>query len=149
MIHFQHENDMPQTENCINWADGFILVYSITDRSSFNYIKLVKQYITDMRQGSSTLPPQSAACAGSGGGNSGASSPNSTSGSTTSAATATAAAAAAVTAASATSLSTNVPFVLLGNKGSTWTDHEKTVPERVDLRISTLADNTNSGAPRP
>ena len=114
---------MPQTENCINWADGFILVYSITDRSSFNYIKLVKQYITDMRQGSSTLPPHAAAgCAGGagGGGNNGASPPNATSGSMTSA---TAAAAVPAASASATSLSTNVPFVLLGNKGSTRTDH--------------------------
>ena len=116
---------MPQTENCINWADGFILVYSITDRSSFNYIKLVKQYITDMRQGSSTIPTHSAACAGStGGGNNGASSSsNSTSGSMASATAAVAAAPAA--AASTTSLSTNVPFVLLGNKGSMFEDRSR------------------------
>ena len=101
---------MPQTENCINWADGFILVYSITDRSSFNYIKLVKQYITDMRQGSSTSLP-TAAYAG-GGGNNGTSSPSATSGSATSA---TAVPATVATSASAP-LSTNVPFVLLGNK---------------------------------
>ena len=73
---------MPQTENCINWADGFILVYSITDRSSFNYIKLVKQYITDMRQGSSSASSShSVGSVGSGwGSNNGNSSPNSNSG---------------------------------------------------------------------
>ena len=103
------KTDMPQTENCINWADGFILVYSITDRSSFNYIKLVKQYITDMRQGSPTLP--TAAYAG-GSGNNGTSSPSASSGGATSA---TAVPATVATSASAP-LSTNVPFVLLGNK---------------------------------
>ena len=102
---------MPQTENCINWADGFILVYSITDRSSFNYIKLVKQYITDMRQGSSTSLP-TAAYAGGSGGNNGTSSPSASSGGATSA---TAVPATVATSASAP-LSTNVPFVLLGNK---------------------------------
>ena len=102
---------MPQTENCINWADGFILVYSITDRSSFNYIKLVKQYITDMRQGSSTLPT-AAYAGGSGGGNNGTSSPSVSSGSATSATAVPVTAAASASA----SLSTNVPFVLLGNK---------------------------------
>lgn len=40
---------MPLNDTII-WADGFILVYSITDRGSFNYIKLVKQYIIDVRQ---------------------------------------------------------------------------------------------------
>eukprot|EP00094_Tigriopus_californicus_P009460 TCALIF_09123-PA protein Name:"Similar to RERG Ras-related and estrogen-regulated growth inhibitor (Bos taurus)" AED:0.06 eAED:0.06 QI:472/0.75/0.6/1/0.5/0.6/5/0/245 len=43
------ETDMPLSDTII-WADGFILVYSITDRGSFNYIKLVKQYIIDVRQ---------------------------------------------------------------------------------------------------
>ena len=112
---------MPQTENCINWADGFILVYSITDRSSFNYIKLVKQYITDMRQGSSTLP--TAAFAG-GGGNNGASSPSATSGSATSA---TAASPATAAASASAPLSTNVPFVLLGNKARAQTVHSMCV----------------------
>ena len=111
---------MPQTENCINWADGFILVYSITDRSSFNYIKLVKQYITDMRQGSPTLP--TAAYAG-GSGNNGTSSPSATSGSATSATAAPATAAASASA----SLSTNVPFVLLGNKARAQTVHSMCV----------------------
>eukprot|EP00095_Tigriopus_kingsejongensis_P009414 maker-scaffold143_size313727-snap-gene-1.29 protein:Tk09414 transcript:maker-scaffold143_size313727-snap-gene-1.29-mRNA-1 annotation:"ras-related and estrogen-regulated growth inhibitor-like" len=43
------ERDMPLTETIL-WADGFILVYSITDRGSFNYVKLVKQYISDVKQ---------------------------------------------------------------------------------------------------
>ncbi len=39
---------MPLTDTIL-WADGFILVYSITERGSFNYIRLVKQYIQDVR----------------------------------------------------------------------------------------------------
>ena len=39
---------MPLTETIL-WADGFILVYSITDRNSFNYVKVVKQQLQDIR----------------------------------------------------------------------------------------------------
>jgi len=113
---------MPQTENCINWADGFILVYSITDRSSFNYIKLVKQYITDMRQGSSSASSShSVGSVGSGwGSNNGNSSPNSNSGNITASTAATATVASATSASSTSmtpSLATNVPVVLVANKG--------------------------------
>ena len=95
---------MPLTETIL-WADGFILVYSITDRNSFNYVKLVKQYIVDTRLGSSSASSHSGA-------SSGASSPSSGS-----VAAAAAAATAAAAAAASTSLSVNVPIVLLGNKG--------------------------------
>eukprot|EP00092_Neocalanus_flemingeri_P062039 GFUD01074775.1.p1 GENE.GFUD01074775.1~~GFUD01074775.1.p1 ORF type:complete len:134 (+),score=25.27 GFUD01074775.1:206-607(+) len=33
----------------MTWADGFVLVYSITDRASFNYVKQVWQHIQDVR----------------------------------------------------------------------------------------------------
>lgn len=40
---------MPRDE-IIQWADGFLLVYSITDRSSFNSVKKLRQYIYDTKQ---------------------------------------------------------------------------------------------------
>lgn len=40
--------ELPNNET-IFWADGFILVYSITDRNSFNFVKLIKQHILDVR----------------------------------------------------------------------------------------------------
>ncbi|CAG7716149.1 unnamed protein product [Allacma fusca] len=39
----------------LQWADGFLLVYSITDRQSFNYIKRVKQQLSECRNGTNTL----------------------------------------------------------------------------------------------
>lgn len=33
----------------IQWADGFLLVYSITDRQSFNYIKRIKQQLSEYK----------------------------------------------------------------------------------------------------
>jgi len=41
-------DDLPPTES-LTWADGFVLVYSITDRQSFNYIKQAWQHIQDLR----------------------------------------------------------------------------------------------------
>jgi len=41
-------DDLPPSET-MTWADGFVLVYSITDRASFNYIKQVFQHIQDLR----------------------------------------------------------------------------------------------------
>lgn len=38
----------------VQWADGFLLVYSITDRQSFNYIKRVKQQLTETSRGGSS-----------------------------------------------------------------------------------------------
>ncbi|XP_055840906.1 ras-related and estrogen-regulated growth inhibitor isoform X2 [Episyrphus balteatus] len=37
-----NENEMPNATELIQWADGVLLVYSITDRNSFNYIRRVK-----------------------------------------------------------------------------------------------------------
>ncbi|CAG0890091.1 unnamed protein product [Darwinula stevensoni] len=44
--------DMPRDE-VIQWADGFVLVYSITDRESFNFVKLAKGYIMEKKGGMS------------------------------------------------------------------------------------------------
>eukprot|EP00092_Neocalanus_flemingeri_P010033 GFUD01010813.1.p1 GENE.GFUD01010813.1~~GFUD01010813.1.p1 ORF type:complete len:224 (-),score=36.83 GFUD01010813.1:33-704(-) len=41
-------DDLPISET-MTWADGFVLVYSITDRASFNYVKQVWQHIQDVR----------------------------------------------------------------------------------------------------
>ncbi|XP_021945586.1 ras-related and estrogen-regulated growth inhibitor [Folsomia candida] len=46
-------NELVSAET-VQWADGFLLVYSITDRQSFNYIKRVKQQLTETRS-SNTL----------------------------------------------------------------------------------------------
>ena len=48
-------DEIPSKET-ISWADGFILVYSITDRSSFNYVKDVSKLITDLRQMTLSVP---------------------------------------------------------------------------------------------
>ena len=39
---------MPSSET-IAWADGFLLVYSITDRHSFNWVKRCRLHITEKR----------------------------------------------------------------------------------------------------
>ena len=36
---FQDEHELPNTTELFQWADGLLLVYSITDRQSFNYIR--------------------------------------------------------------------------------------------------------------
>ncbi|OXA59137.1 Ras-like protein family member 11B [Folsomia candida] len=51
--HLQTGNELVSAET-VQWADGFLLVYSITDRQSFNYIKRVKQQLTETRS-SNTL----------------------------------------------------------------------------------------------
>lgn len=38
------EEETPAVES-LHWADGFLLVYSITDRRSFNYVRRVKQLL--------------------------------------------------------------------------------------------------------
>jgi len=40
--------DLPGCE-LVSWADGLVLVYSITDRASFTYIKQVLNHIQEMR----------------------------------------------------------------------------------------------------
>jgi len=40
----QSEEDLPNVET-LHWADGFLLVYAITDRRSFNYVRRVKQML--------------------------------------------------------------------------------------------------------
>ncbi|KAL1131008.1 hypothetical protein AAG570_012246 [Ranatra chinensis] len=43
----KNEDELPQNET-LNWADGCLLVYSITDRKSFNYVRRVKQALCDI-----------------------------------------------------------------------------------------------------
>jgi Ras-like protein family protein 11A len=40
----QSEEDLPSVET-LHWADGCLLVYAITDRRSFNYVRRVKQML--------------------------------------------------------------------------------------------------------
>ncbi|CAL8104974.1 unnamed protein product [Orchesella dallaii] len=47
-------NDLVSPET-IQWADGFLLVYSITDRHSFNYIKTVKEQLFDLKNGENAV----------------------------------------------------------------------------------------------
>ncbi|XP_045113854.1 ras-related and estrogen-regulated growth inhibitor-like isoform X1 [Portunus trituberculatus] len=39
------------SQETINWADGFLLVYSITDRQSFNWVKRVRLHICERKAG--------------------------------------------------------------------------------------------------
>lgn len=41
-ICLQTDEDFPSNE-VYNWADGLVLVFAITDRKSFNYVRHVKQ----------------------------------------------------------------------------------------------------------
>ncbi|PSN41887.1 GTP-binding protein Rit1, partial [Blattella germanica] len=40
----QSDEDLPSGET-LHWADGFLLVYAITDRRSFNFVRRVKQML--------------------------------------------------------------------------------------------------------
>ncbi|XP_030765901.1 ras-related and estrogen-regulated growth inhibitor-like protein [Sitophilus oryzae] len=42
----KNDNELPTNET-INWADGLLLVYSINDRNSFNYLKRIGALIND------------------------------------------------------------------------------------------------------
>ncbi|CAG0884759.1 unnamed protein product [Cyprideis torosa] len=46
----KNPGELPPSE-LLQWADGFFLVFSITDRDSFTYIKRVKQQILDRKGG--------------------------------------------------------------------------------------------------
>lgn len=39
---FQSEDELPSMET-LQWADGLLLVYSITDRNSFNFVRKAKE----------------------------------------------------------------------------------------------------------
>lgn len=43
---FQGDDDLPSQET-LHWADGLLLVYSITDRRSFAYVKRVARLLND------------------------------------------------------------------------------------------------------
>lgn len=40
----QSEDELPR-DDVLQWADGFMLVYSIVDRSSFRYLRLLRQHL--------------------------------------------------------------------------------------------------------
>ena len=40
----------------IQWADGYLLVYSILDRPSLDYIKRTKRHISELRNGALPFP---------------------------------------------------------------------------------------------
>ncbi|KAK6627624.1 hypothetical protein RUM43_002526 [Polyplax serrata] len=40
----KNEEELPSSDT-LHWADGFLLVYSITDRQSFNYVRKVKEML--------------------------------------------------------------------------------------------------------
>ncbi|GBL80558.1 Ras-related and estrogen-regulated growth inhibitor [Araneus ventricosus] len=47
----QGDNDFPK-EEILQWADGFLLVYSIIDKDSFTYLREVRQLIQNSRPAS-------------------------------------------------------------------------------------------------
>lgn len=49
------EHDMVAAET-IQWADGYLLVYSILDRPSLDYIKRTKRHISELRNGALPFP---------------------------------------------------------------------------------------------
>ena len=48
------------TAETIHWADGYLLVYSILDRTSLDYIKRMKRHIIETRHGFSGNNPVNA-----------------------------------------------------------------------------------------
>lgn len=42
LFSLQAEDEFPNAAELVQWADGLLLVYSITDRNSFNYIRRAK-----------------------------------------------------------------------------------------------------------
>lgn len=47
LVGVQSEGDLPLPES-LGWADGCLLVYAITDRQSFNYVRRAKQLLNEM-----------------------------------------------------------------------------------------------------
>lgn len=43
---FQNDEELPLND-VYNWADALVLVFAITDRRSFNYVRRVKQSMFD------------------------------------------------------------------------------------------------------
>ncbi|GAB6024097.1 hypothetical protein CHUAL_008810 [Chamberlinius hualienensis] len=46
---FEDGVEMPR-DDVVQWADGFLLIYSITDRASFNLLKVLRQHIYENKQ---------------------------------------------------------------------------------------------------
>lgn len=43
-------------DEVVQWADGFLLVYSITDRNTFNFVKTLRQHVYDTKAPPKDLP---------------------------------------------------------------------------------------------
>ncbi|XP_046666964.1 ras-related and estrogen-regulated growth inhibitor [Homalodisca vitripennis] len=43
----KNDEELPQSES-LSWADGCLLVYAITDRRSFNYVRRARQALSDL-----------------------------------------------------------------------------------------------------
>lgn len=50
------ENDMVSAES-IQWADGVVLVYSILDRASFEYVRKARQAVGEAKNPAGPAPP--------------------------------------------------------------------------------------------
>ncbi|XP_023223184.1 ras-related and estrogen-regulated growth inhibitor-like [Centruroides vittatus] len=46
-----NKEDPIPTEETINWADGYMLVYSVTDRSSFDYVRNIRDHLYSLGLG--------------------------------------------------------------------------------------------------
>lgn len=46
-----NKEDTVPTEETINWADGYLLVYSVTDRSSFDYVRNIRDHLYSLGMG--------------------------------------------------------------------------------------------------
>lgn len=44
----QSERDLLSTDS-VQWADGYLLVYSILDKASFDYVKQFRRHVLDVR----------------------------------------------------------------------------------------------------
>lgn len=47
-IDLQTERDLLPAES-VQWADGYLLVYSILDKASFDYVQRFRRHVTDVR----------------------------------------------------------------------------------------------------
>lgn len=46
----QIQDNNSNTDGHIRWGDGFLIVYSITDRGSFEHARLIKRQLDDLRK---------------------------------------------------------------------------------------------------
>ena len=49
-FHFQTHDDNSSSEGHVRWGDGFLIVYSITERGSFEHAQLIKRHLDEVRK---------------------------------------------------------------------------------------------------